>query len=95
MVPPKEHTTNIWRRKRIVYDHIKSSEGKLHNFTIIREIIHKAQEKKKSNSKSNKRKLKKEEIVSAKQKKLDLNKAIEEIEADIEEYSVQAIGKKD
>ena len=58
--------------------------------------FYQAQWKKKSSSESNKRKLKEEEIGSAKQKKLDLiNKAMEEIEADIEEYSVQAIGKKD
>ena len=45
---------------------------------------HQKQERKKSISESSKRKLKEEEIGSAKQKKLDLiNRAMEEIEADI------------
>ena len=74
--------------QRIVYDHIKSSEGKLHDFPIYKEMIfsckmayqkyHQAQQEKKSSSevfeKSRKRQLKQEEIMSAKRKKIALIK---------------------
>ena len=57
------------------------------------------QEKKKASiesvKKGNKRKLKEEEIISDKRKKLDLDKAIEELQADIDESSVLALAKED
>ena len=54
-----------------------------------------AQEKKKASTesvkKANKHKLKEEEIISAKRKKVDLDKAIEKLQADIDESSVLAL----
>ena len=74
--------------KRFMYDLIKSSEGKLLDFPISKEMIlsckmayqkyHQAQQEKKSSSevfeKSRKRQLKQEEIMSAKRKKIALIK---------------------
>ena len=58
-----------------------------------------AQEKKKASTesvkKANKHKLKDEEIISAKRKKVDLDKAIEKLQADIDESSVLALDKED
>ena len=87
-----------------MYDHIK-----LHHFPITREMIlsckmvyqkySQAQEKKKASAesvkKANKPKLKEEEIISAKRKKLELDKAIEELQADIYKFSVLALAKED
>ena len=95
--------------QRIMYDHIKSFDGKLHNFPITREMIlsckmayqkySQAQEKKKASTesvkKANKHMLKEEEIISAKRKKLELDKAIEELQADIDESTVLALAKED
>lgn len=93
--------------QRIVYDQLRSSESKIHEIPIPRQLIlscksahqryaQSLEEKRKvsgDEQKSQKRKLKQEEIICVKRQKSDVEHAVVALKAEIEQFSVEAATK--